>query len=260
MTDSQKLHTAARRYCIERYNRNLHGLSITQSPQTEQNIRAGYLLLEAMRLEVERFDFDALPENKQLRELLVLSAEVATPFLGIKEDEISRQAEREIRQQFACLIENFDSTFEVEPLPYRKVLFGDELQAIAKILREKWGATKSYFYPLDEAKSSYAPTYFAYNDVDFEEAIPDEKLMEILHKRGINRVYEIREWGDENYLQDVELMNPSYTGAEVFISSGKWDWLFYASHELSVTTGGWLTQAIWDEWPNWEQAKYNPKW
>ena len=126
-------------------------------------------------------------------------------------------------------------------------------------MHERWGATRSFYYPLSEAKS-YAPTLFAYNSEDFYSSIPEEKLSGVLRAHGVNRVYEIREFGDENYLQDVELMNPSYTGAEVFISSEKWDWLFYASHESSVTTGGWLTKAIQDEWPDWENAKYNQFW
>ena len=216
--------------------------------------------LQAITLEVERFDFYELPDAQELRELLTLAAEVAKSAFISADAKEQEQAEREVRQQFAHFVQKFDYNVEVEPLPYRRVLFGTELESVAKILRELWGADGGYFYPLDEAKSSYAPTLFAYNAVDFEAAIPEEKLAKILRARGVNRVYEIREWGDENYLQDVALMNPSYTGAEVFISSENWDWLFYASHEASVTTGGWLTRAIQDEWPDWEQAKYNPNW
>lgn len=147
----------------------------------------------------------------------------------------------------------------VDPLPYRRALFGDELKAIRQILRERWGAV-SHCYPLAEAKPSVAPSLFAYNSENFDAAIPEEKLAEILRAYGLSRIYEIREFGKENYLQDVELMNPDYNGAEVFISSESWDWLFYASHEASVTTGGWLTKAIQDQWPDWEKAKYNPTW
>ena len=217
------------------------------------------LILEAIRLEVERFDFDALPELPELRDLLILAAEVAAPIQRVSNDEVSQQAAQETKIGFERLVRNFDSTLLVEPLPYRRVLFGAELKAADRILEERWGA-KGYFYPLDEARSSYAPTYFAYDSNAFEAAFPTEKLVALLREHGVNRVYELREFGDDNYLEDVEIMEPSYTGAEVFISSEKWDWLFYASHEASITTAGWLTQAVRDAWPEWEAAKYDPSW
>lgn len=266
MTDSQKLHTAARRYCMEKYH---HWVEIYSQMERRYSgdykpeqlaIFPRYVLLQAIQTEIERLDFEALPSTSELRELLIVAAQTTPSFWGESTSEIALRAEQETRNEVFSFVQTFNCAASVEPLPYRRALFGEELESISRILREKWGKTKIYYFPLDEVESSYAPTLFAYDDVAFEEAIPEEKLIEMLRERGINRVYEIREWGDENYLQDVELMNPSYTGAEVFISSEKWDWLFYASHESSVTTGGWLTKAIQDEWPDWEAAKYNPDW
>ena len=266
MTNSQKLHTAARRHCTEQYGRwtqiyeQIPPRSTREYTPQQLAVFPRYILLEAIQIEVERFDFENLPKLTELRGLFVLAAQVATPSGGGSKQEIARAAETETRAEFTQFIEDFDVNSTVEPLPYRRVLSPAELSSVGQILRERWGATEIYYYPLDDAKGFYAPTLFAFDDVKFDAAVPEEKLAEILRAHGVKRIYELHEWREAHYFQDVEAMEPYYNGAEVFISSDSWDWLFYASHESSVTTGGWLTQAIRDAWPDWETAKYAPHW
>jgi hypothetical protein len=63
-------------------------------------------------------------------------------------------------------------------------------------------------------------------------------------------VWELREYGPE-YEQDVSLFDPQYNGAEGYWSSGELDWIVYASHESSVTVGGWLLADVKALWPAW---------
>jgi hypothetical protein len=77
----------------------------------------------------------------------------------------------------------------------------------------------------------------------FEEAVPHQWLQDTLAARGIERVWELREYGPE-YEQDVALFKPFYNGAEGYWSSGDMDWVVYASHESSVTVAGWLLQEL----------------
>ncbi len=266
MTDSQKLQTAARRYCTQQHwhwrqiYQQIPARSTREYTPQELAVFPRYVLLEAIQIEIERFDSEHLPALAELRELFVLVAQVATAPGGDSKQQIARAAEDETRAEFARFMENFDVNSTVEPLPYRRILSRAELSEVKQILRELWGATSGHYYPLGEAKTSYAPTLFAFNTDSYEAAVPEEKLIEILREHGVGRVYKIREWGEEHYFQDVEAINPHYNGAEVFIASEGWDWLFYASHEASVTTGGWLSGAIRDVWPNWEAAKYSPHW
>ena len=78
-----------------------------------------------------------------------------------------------------------------------------------------------------------------YKTREFDEAVAYERLREVLASRGIASVWELREYGPE-YEQDVGLFEPYYNGAEGYWSSGNLDWIIYASHESSVTVGGWL--------------------
>ena len=67
----------------------------------------------------------------------------------------------------------------------------------------------------------------------------------------MRRIWELREHGPE-YEQDVSLFEPLYDGAEGYWSSGALDWIAYASHESSVTVGGWLLEEVKTLWPTWQ--------
>lgn len=78
-----------------------------------------------------------------------------------------------------------------------------------------------------------------------------------MRSRKIGRVYELREYGDQNYLLSVECWEPFYNGAEGFWVSDTMDWILYASHESSVTTGGWLTDAVFSAWNDARSCKWS---
>lgn len=76
--------------------------------------------------------------------------------------------------------------------------------------------------------------------------------MDLLSSRGVTRIWELRDYGVE-YCQDVLLFNPTYNGYEGYWTSDDLDWIVYASHEDSVTVGGWLLDRIKARWSDWEQ-------
>lgn len=66
---------------------------------------------------------------------------------------------------------------------------------------------------------------------------------------GTDRVFQLREHGDSNYLLSVDGWEPCYDGTEGFWFPESLHWIMYASHENSMTTGGILTDAIFRCWP-----------
>ena len=47
--------------------------------------------------------------------------------------------------------------------------------------------------------------------------------------------------------------SPYYNGAEGYWCSQDMDWIVYASHESSITIGGWLLDEVERVWPNWKE-------
>jgi len=111
-----------------------------------------------------------------------------------------------------------------------------------------------YWHPL--LGEELPPQVFAVQQAWFDYAVPPPTLQRILGQRDITRVWELREYGPE-YEIDLDEMEPEYTGAEGYWTSGDMDWLVYVSHESSVTlAGGWLIDAVKTVWPEWERRLY----
>jgi hypothetical protein len=163
--------------------------------------------------------------------------------------ERSRPALEE-REAFCCYIGGLSlSELDlIEPLPFRRVLTTGESKALWTRLRERWQVTSGYWYPL----ADYPLTdVLAFNADAFKEAMPPDCVQSILASHGIERVWELREYGPE-YEEELSLFDPYYNGAEGYWSTGPLDWIVYASHESSVTVGGWLLEDLKAIWPSWE--------
>jgi hypothetical protein len=52
---------------------------------------------------------------------------------------------------------------------------------------------------------------------------------------------------------EISAFEPYYNGAEGFWCNNNFDWVIYASHESSITVGGWLLAEIKNVWPNWKE-------
>ena len=139
-----------------------------------------------------------------------------------------------------------EELYAAKNLPYKRVLSDEEIAELTVSLSSKWCVPAGYWYPLAEKSHEHIE---AYQDRHFLENFPAEKLHQILRSHNISRVFELREYGP-CYELDCELFDPSYNGAEGYWVSSNLDWIIYASHESSITIGGWLLEEVKKVWPN----------
>jgi hypothetical protein len=257
------MHTAGRRYCMERRafwcaryaemvraggDRENDGYHYT--PEALATFPR-YNVLAAIRVELEKLDPIQLPGVEETRELLVLAGRIAQSGFTQAMGPIDARAMQEEREAFCRYIEELglSDLAMVTPLPYRRALSAGESEAVWRRLEIRWQISRDdhYWYPLSD---SAPPEVAAFKADRFAEAATKKELQRILAGHGIERLWEMRE-DSENYELEVALFEPCYNGAEGFWSAGELDWIIYASHENSVTVGGWLlgeVKAIWPEW------------
>jgi hypothetical protein len=255
------LHTAARRYCLERHaywcqryseivrkrgDRQRDGYHYT--PEALATFPR-YNVLNAIRVELERIDPSKLGDAEATRGLLVLVGETAhDDFTQKPIGEIDERAIVEERGDFCRYLGGLKlgDLSAIEKLPYRRVLTNEESNATWSRLRTRWEIPPGYWFPLADCK---VPDVVAFKTNAFDEAVPYQRLRDVMASRGIERLWELREYGPE-YEEDPALFEPSYNGAEGYWSSGDLDWIIYASHESSVTVGGWLLAEVQRMWPS----------
>jgi hypothetical protein len=253
-----KLHNAARKYCIDRY---AHWSTVYSKLNDEGKGRVGsgysdealntfprYNVLTAILIEIERIDADNLPEYSELSELLVIAGKIAESiFTERPTSEIKASAMQEERDKFIEAVRGFtqDSIDAIPLLPYRRVLSSSEIMALWPRVRERWGADGTHFYPLTEPTDL---SLRAFDECAFHKEFPAQRLHSIVRSWGVERVYQLREYGDDNYLMSVDCWEPQNNGAEGFWFADALDWILYASHHSSLTTGGTLTESILSEW------------
>lgn len=256
------LHTAARRYCLERhaYWCKRYSEIVRKGGDRQRGYHytpealatfPRYNVLNAIRIEIERIDPADLLDVDNTRQRLVLAGETAQDdFTARPIGEIDKRTMAEERTNFCRYIGSFEvsNLNSVENLPYRRVLTTQESRTIWSRLRSRWQIPEGHWFPLAECR---LPDVVAFESKSFDDAVAYERLRDILASHGIERVRELREYGPE-YEEDLALFEPCYNGAEGFWSSGDLDWIIYASHENSVTVGGWLLGELKAIWPSWQ--------
>lgn len=209
-----------------------------------------YNVLNAIRVEIERIDTTALRDFESAKAIVLRAGNAANDDFTRKPiGLIDKRAIEEERETFCSYIEGLTPTVlnTVQPLPFRRVLAKDESGAIWSRLRDRWQIPEGYWYPLN---SCTVPDVEAFDEHAFNDSVSPERLQGILRLRGVERVWEFREFGPE-YEQDLSLFDPCYNGAEGYWSSDSLNWIVYASHEGSVTIGGWPLEEIKALWPTW---------
>lgn len=258
------IHTAARRYCLERYalwteryaeltrrggDRKRDGYHYT--PEALDTFPR-YNVLNAIRVEVERADPGALGDLEAARAWLIRAGRTGEDdFTREPIGDIDRRAMDEEREAFCRHIAGLSvpDLAAVEPLPFRRVMADDEANALRSRLFARWQITQHYWYPLSDCS---LPGLVAFRADAFHETVSPDQLQGVLRRRGVERVWELREYGPE-YEQDGSLFDPFYNGPEGHWSSGALDWIVYASHENSITVGGWLVEEVKALWPAWQE-------
>lgn len=257
-----KIHSAARRYCEERYAywvkeyTKIRGPGFGQFKKTyskkELSIFPRYNVLKAILEEIERFTPDDFDDLNEARNLIAEAGNTAENiFTENPTGEIEKRVMDEERKSYIKYINEItDEILDSTPLmPFRKTLSDKESDLIWKRITDIWGIQGSDWYPITGNKPANVE---AFEDKYFYSNISTNNLIEALSSQGTNRIWELREYGAE-YEIVIELFNPYYNGAEGYWTSDSLDWLLYCSHESSITVGGWLLDEIKKLWPFWRK-------
>lgn len=264
MNLAQALQAAARRYCNERfkhwstkYSEIVRGGRDRASDgyhYTSEALRVfpRYNVLKAIRVEIEGLEPAELVDLAETRELILIAGRDANddftrnPLGPIDADAMAD--EREAFCNFVCRLSDVELQ-STKPLPYQRVLSPSESELVWARISERWQIKDDFWFPLAECAVSDVA---AFQDRHFLEFCSSFDLPALLSSRGVSRVWELRESG-LNYEKDVSLFDPYYDGTEGYWSSGELDWIVYASHESSITLGGWLLRQVKDQWPEWHR-------
>jgi len=144
-----------------------------------------------------------------------------------------------------------ESVMSLYPAEYEheRVLPKSEADDFRKQMASAWGA-EGYWWPLHGSRPPHAEGFQAHF---FEHEFGYAALRHILAEHGVTTALEFRENG-KAYEVSIATFEPCYTGLEGFWTSGRFDWILYASHEGSITVAGeWLLPAIKAAWPSWNR-------
>lgn len=248
MSPSEKIHTYARQYCMDRCELWTKRYAKLAKGGGDR-VGAGYTdkaysmfprynVLSAILLDVETIDFDKLPNLEELTELLQIAGDSAnTIFTQNLENEIAISAMENERELF---IDELKKVTEkglgfIEPLFYRRVLSESEVNSLWNTIETQWGANRTYWYPLAEKTH---PSLVSLNVSEANYLIVRKEIRAFLTASKVDRVFELREYGSENYLMDSDFSDFAYNFAEGYWISEANDWIVYCSHEGTITFGG----------------------
>jgi hypothetical protein len=275
MSESTALHTAARRYCQERFSQ---WLQIYEELQRKENWQVQklfepdwdysdeayltfprYRIDKAIQVEVERLKVDPGTGFDELRARLLRACDVAEARLETElKKRIARKALHEEAENYRVYIRVLrpNDLSGIEPLPFRRVIDDWESNKIWNQLKEVWRIDGSYWFPLE--KSPVPRNVLAFHTDYFRAMNGLALLRETLQSRGITRVFQLHEFGDPDYEIELGIFEPAYRdGGESYSTSAEPDWVVYASHESSITIcGDWLIHVFRAEWPGCDERTY----
>jgi hypothetical protein len=261
MDEKTALHTAARRYCQERFAdwvRVYEELQHKENWQVQKLFEPGweysdeayrtfprYRIAKNIQVEIERLIVDSCASLGEIRARLVGASEVAETRLQTElNNALALEALREEAEDFKVFLEALTPAdlAHVEPLPFRRVVNEEESKRLWGELGKAWGIDGSYWFPLKEGP---VPSHVLAFHTDYFQQIGGATLLrEALQARGISRVFQLHEFGSPEYEIELGIFEPSYRdGGEQYSTSVQTDWMVYASHESSITVcGDWLIQ------------------
>jgi hypothetical protein len=259
-----RLHTFARRTCIERH---AHWATLYSELVQARRYRTDsgdytdeayeifprYNVLQAVLDDIEALDPANLPGPEELRSLLIQAAmSASSDFTRPSASAVHERAMADERETLAHVFRDVDTAdlADVEPLFYRRVLSADEVQFWRKAIEGVWGAPDGYWYPLGPKTD---PSLVALELVGIEDALP-ERLRRFFADNAITRLIELREL-DASYEIQADAAAVAYTSSEGFWTSPENSWIIYCSHEGTITFGGTVAAAIGPDFP---ASHYDP--
>jgi hypothetical protein len=271
MDTSLALHTAARRYLIERRAEWISRYSAL--PGASGRSGAGYTVearaifpryhvLDAIRVAVERLDPDDLPVTAELADALRAAAVDADDVMTARPNgDIEARAMDEERRLFWQWVDEVEvRRLEPEPLPYRRTLGDGEARTWWQRIEDRWPIEHGgWWAPI--AAGAATDDALAIEDwrflrVDDRPGVATLAVRVALAALGVDRVVEIREHGPSSFV-DAQALEPIYTGAEGHFTAGVADWLVFASHEGVTALGGTIVPLFQQAWPGWLDGRAN---
>ena len=224
VTQSDKIITAARRYCLDLFQ---NGLS------TQQRIATG--LLQGVEYLVGRQFPNSYDLKAELKQLALESLKETTS--GYSKEGHLKKIELE-KQNFLEFIDQLDTSSpdNIEPLPYRRRLSESEAIGVRQNLKSKWNfdgwSSPSYYWePLVVA--SPTPVYFfnteVLSDKDFE------SIGKLLWKLTGDTIYEVTE---DKIDYEIETSQIDKYTIEAAYTDKLNNWIIYLSHEGTTAFGG----------------------
>jgi hypothetical protein len=277
MDERDALHTAARRYCQQRFSEWLQcyqDLQANEQWQVEHLFKPGwdysseayeifprYRLDSGIQVEVEKFRPDACPTLDELRKQLLAGCDVAQTRLQPEfKNPIALAALQEEANDYRAYIQVLGpgDLSNIEPLPYQRVITQDESKRLWHQLKQNWVIGTGCWFPLREGP--IPPNAIAFHRDYFEGQNGIELLREILKAHGVATVFQLQQFGPPEPEYEIELSNfePVYgSGGEQYSTSEIADWVVYASHESSITVAGdWLIGILKQNWLDWSTRTY----
>lgn len=266
MNENTAVHALARRYCQEQFSEWCSRYEALQrrQPRSEGDYSPEaydtfprYLILQAMLRAVESLTPESAGSADPLVEAMANVAQNAESILtAAPQNPIAASAIAEERAKFITFIRSLtaEQINAAKPLPFRRTLAKEESDQIWTQLKAKWEIDGDYWYPL---KSKKLPAGILAFHTDYFGDNKEVILRELLTRREIRRIWELREHGDDEYELELALFRPRYNGAEGYWTSSGADWLVYASHESSITLAGdWLVAGFKDIVPDCDRYQY----
>jgi hypothetical protein len=187
----EKLHSAARQYCIEKsqYWRKQHYKLV----QTDERHNSGsysdeaydlfprYNCLNSILVGLEEFTPEDFSNFTEAKDLIILVGYASESLFTSTQNTIEKNAAHQEREAFCEYIENLDQEQieSIRPLFYRKVLTELQSQKLWDILKQQWAIQpKSYWYPLLESSVN---DVIAFQEEPFDIDFGTENIRQILH-------------------------------------------------------------------------------
>ncbi len=250
------LHTAARRYCEERYAQwsalysrmdregGGYNRAAKQYSHRARDVFPRYLQIHAMQLAIERFvpeDFVSLDDARVKLQRACEAAEI--PNEATRSDPLSSRAAEEERDLLLRYVAAMDeeALWRVRPMPFRRTLADAEKESLDARLVATFG--RWYGGACDRKDP---PEHLTFTLPLTPEHTP--ALRELLRPLA-PRLFELRET-EESFEQDLSAVN--FWMTEAFWFTAELDFMVYVSHESTLTVaGGPLVALVRASQPSW---------
>jgi hypothetical protein len=263
MTETEALHTAARRYCMNR-TAELKTLSDIVKKwgvyHNEMNLGPREALVEALQLGVETIVYDDMSIEECRDRIIEAALTTENDITTCKSwrDQGVRERTQDERENLAAYIRHLDTNalLQIEPLPFRRVLTDTESVELRQRLMDQWQFDDGWWIP--ERPIELTEEVLVARSSVFTEHVSDEEIKHLLRDHGIEKLFRVCFYGeDPDFEVDIDSFKIVVEWSEQVWTTAKMDWIIYIPQTWAVTVAGdWLVQEVKALWPQWEDHPF----